>query len=210
MRPTHAIALCAFVACVPASADLEGHTLTAQWIFPNFPDVLETHTILVGDGIELTADDIANDSKFAIDVTGTTVTFLFNAASNWTDVGFNGWRFIDADGTVEEIVGYELTATSPGIGNIQLITPDFNADAVWADFGGMTVVGDGDFVTLTVLFGDDCPADINGDGVLNILDFVAFQAAWQAMDPIGDCDGSGTYNILDFVCYQGVFAQGCP
>jgi hypothetical protein len=55
-----------------------------------------------------------------------------------------------------------------------------------------------------------CAADINADGALNILDFVAFQAAWQNQDPAGDCTGDGVYNILDFVCYQGLFLDGCP
>ena len=54
-----------------------------------------------------------------------------------------------------------------------------------------------------------CAADINGDGVLDVLDFVAFQNAWQAQDPIADCDASGTWDILDFVCYQNLFQQGC-
>ena len=25
-----------------------------------------------------------------------------------------------------------------------------------------------------------------------------------------DCDGNGLLNILDFVCYQGAFTAGCP
>jgi hypothetical protein len=55
-----------------------------------------------------------------------------------------------------------------------------------------------------------CPADCNGDGVLNVLDFVCFQGEWQSQSPAGDCNADGIYNVLDFVCYQGVFQQGCP
>jgi hypothetical protein len=54
-----------------------------------------------------------------------------------------------------------------------------------------------------------CPADVNGDGVLNILDFVAFQLLWQQQDPGADCDRSGAFDVLDFVCYQGLFVAGC-
>jgi hypothetical protein len=57
---------------------------------------------------------------------------------------------------------------------------------------------------------EDCPADFNGDGALNILDFVAFQAAFVAMDPGADCTGEGIFNVLDFVCFQGAFVEGCP
>jgi hypothetical protein len=54
-----------------------------------------------------------------------------------------------------------------------------------------------------------CAADVNGDGDLNILDFVAFQGLFVAGDPAADCDGNGALNILDFVCFQGLFAAGC-
>jgi hypothetical protein len=54
-----------------------------------------------------------------------------------------------------------------------------------------------------------CPADINADGELDILDFIAFQAAWQTQEPIADCDMNRTFNVLDFVCYQQLFQQGC-
>ena len=55
-----------------------------------------------------------------------------------------------------------------------------------------------------------CAADVNGDGALNILDFVAFQNLFKAGDPGADCTGDGALNILDFVCYQAVFGAGCP
>jgi len=57
---------------------------------------------------------------------------------------------------------------------------------------------------------DACPADCDGNGVLNILDFVCFQTEWQNQTELGDCDDNAQFNILDFVCYQGLFQQGCP
>ena len=55
-----------------------------------------------------------------------------------------------------------------------------------------------------------CDADFNGDGSLDILDFVAFQNAFTGGDGAADCDGSGSLNILDFVCFQNLFGTGCP
>jgi plastocyanin len=63
------------------------------------------------------------------------------------------------------------------------------------------------FVTVE---GAGCKADVNGDGVLNILDFVAFQGLFQQADPAADCNEDEVFNILDFVCYQGLFQAGCP
>jgi len=58
---------------------------------------------------------------------------------------------------------------------------------------------------------EECLADCNDDGVLNILDFTCFQAAFQAGDlATADCDGSGSLNILDFTCFQAAFQAGCP
>lgn len=60
------------------------------------------------------------------------------------------------------------------------------------------------------LLGTACLADFNGDGSLDILDFVAFQIAFVAGDPAADCDTNGSFNILDFVCFQQLFQAGCP
>ena len=56
---------------------------------------------------------------------------------------------------------------------------------------------------------DPCTADANGDGALDILDFVAFQQLFLAGDPRADCDADGVLNILDFVCFQLAFVEGC-
>jgi hypothetical protein len=57
--------------------------------------------------------------------------------------------------------------------------------------------------------GGGCAADFNGDGMLNILDFVALQVAFQAGDESADINGDGMLNILDFVAFQGLFQRGC-
>ena len=54
-----------------------------------------------------------------------------------------------------------------------------------------------------------CAADFNGDGALDILDFVALQAAFQAGDGSADINGDGHLDILDFVAFQGLFQGGC-
>ena len=54
-----------------------------------------------------------------------------------------------------------------------------------------------------------CAADVNGDGNLDVLDFVAFQLLWQDGDPAADCDANGEFNVLDFVCFQQLFQAGC-
>jgi uncharacterized membrane protein len=62
------------------------------------------------------------------------------------------------------------------------------------------------------------PCYANCDGsttapILNIADFVCFQAEFAAGDTRADCDHSTSPPILsiaDFVCFQQAFAAGCP
>ncbi|MFI4917437.1 MAG: GC-type dockerin domain-anchored protein [Phycisphaerales bacterium JB060] len=54
-----------------------------------------------------------------------------------------------------------------------------------------------------------CPADIDGDGVLTIFDFLAFQNAFDAGEPIADFDGDGVLTLFDFLAFQNQFDAGC-
>lgn len=55
-----------------------------------------------------------------------------------------------------------------------------------------------------------CAADADGNGVLNILDFQAFQAAFIAGNaPAADIDCDRGLSITDFVAFQSLFGQKC-
>jgi hypothetical protein len=54
-----------------------------------------------------------------------------------------------------------------------------------------------------------CTADINGDGELNIFDFISFQGVFTSGDMAADCNQDGVLNVLDFVCFQSKFLAGC-
>ena len=55
----------------------------------------------------------------------------------------------------------------------------------------------------------DCPADINGDGVLDFFDISAFLAAFASQDPIADMNGDGVIDFFDVSTFLGAFAAGC-
>ena len=100
-----------------------------------------------------------------------------------------------------------------GLDDIRTVA-DFEIDGRLTDSGQVLVLvtfADETEAVLRVTLGDEgCLADFNGDGVLNVLDFVAFQTAFVAHVPKADCDGNGQFQILDFVCYQIAFFTGCP
>jgi len=54
-----------------------------------------------------------------------------------------------------------------------------------------------------------CRADFDGNGVLNIFDFLAFQNAFSAGNLRADFDGDGSLSIFDFLAFQNEFAAGC-
>ncbi len=54
-----------------------------------------------------------------------------------------------------------------------------------------------------------CRADFDGNGTLDIFDFLAFQNAFSAGDLAADFDGSGTLDIFDFLAFQNEFTAGC-
>lgn len=57
---------------------------------------------------------------------------------------------------------------------------------------------------------DPCPADLNGDGVLNFFDISDFIAAFNAGDPSADLDANGSLNFFDISLYIAAFNAGCP
>ncbi len=56
---------------------------------------------------------------------------------------------------------------------------------------------------------DACRADLDGDGVLTIFDFLAFQNLFDSGDVAADFDGDGELTIFDFLAFQNEFDAGC-
>jgi uncharacterized protein (TIGR03118 family) len=54
-----------------------------------------------------------------------------------------------------------------------------------------------------------CYADQNGDGALDLFDFLAFVNAFEANDAGADCDADGALNLFDFLCFTNAFNAGC-
>ena len=54
-----------------------------------------------------------------------------------------------------------------------------------------------------------CRADLDGDGVLTIFDFLAFQTAFGTGDLAADFDGDGELTVLDWLAFLAAFDAGC-
>jgi len=65
------------------------------------------------------------------------------------------------------------------------------------------------FEAVSAAIGAGCRADIDGDGSLTLFDFLAFQNAFDAGDPVADFDGDGSLTLFDFLEFQNEFDAGC-
>jgi hypothetical protein len=55
----------------------------------------------------------------------------------------------------------------------------------------------------------DCPADLNGDGMLDFFDVSLFLGAYQSMDPLADINGDGLLDFFDVSAFLIAFNAGC-
>jgi len=62
----------------------------------------------------------------------------------------------------------------------------------------------------SILSAPACPADLNGDGLLNFFDVSAFLAAFTANDPVADFTDDGQWNFFDVSAFLNAFTAGCP
>lgn len=107
---------------------------------------------------------------------------------------------------------FELTAAE--------LTPVAAADAEFGDYdedgdldillaGSDTANGVGT-TAFTLIYRNDGTgslADMNGDGLLDILDFVAFQQLFQDGHGDADMNADGVHDILDFIAFQDAFVN---
>jgi hypothetical protein len=80
--------------------------------------------------------------------------------------------------------------------------PGGSMTQLWNDVGW-------EYMSLGFIVEHECPADFNGDGILNSLDFIAFLNAFTSGDPSADFNLDGSVNSLDFIAFLNVFVAGC-
>ena len=106
-----------------------------------------------------------------------------------------GWHTIDAGGGSSAAGAFQLSGT---IGQ---------HDAGVMSGGGFTLTG-GFWSGAPEA---SCYADCDGNGSLDIFDFLCFQNSFVAGDPYAcDCDPNPACDIFDFLCFQTAFVAGCP
>jgi hypothetical protein len=57
--------------------------------------------------------------------------------------------------------------------------------------------------------GPDCYADYDGNGALDLFDFLAYVNAFNAGEDNADCTEDGARDLFDFLCFVNAFNAGC-
>jgi len=155
-----------------ASAQLTGYTLTAEWWYPDQGVVLESHDIVVSDGLELGTDEMQNSASHEIDVGRDYVEFRFVGDTFWTDRPFNGWAFTDTMGVLPPFRGYTVDSFSSGLTGVNGIVFGFTDDQFWASFSALEVT-QGDWLRLALdvepIGTPYCSTNVNSTGVAGAL-----------------------------------------
>jgi len=108
----------------------------------------------------------------------------------------------------------ELVEEMNGIGKQRLRKGSSAYDSFWflhdeIDWLSTTLPDSDIGVRLASIAEIPCAADVNGDGALDMLDFIAFQTLFLTGDVLADFDADNELTIFDFVALQQAFAQGC-
>lgn len=101
-----------------------------------------------------------------------------------------------------------------GLADIPGFTPNdqFRIRFLVSDLGSGSVIEAGidAFELLTYACDGGCPADLTGDGVLDLNDVQAFITAFTTQDLIADLTGDGILDLDDVQAFIQAFVAGCP
>jgi len=200
---------------VGASADSDGgFQRGAVWVlFLDTDGTVKSHQ-KISDTEGGFTGDLQNYDNFGFslaslgDLDGDGVGDLAVGTGNWiTEWGAVWVLFLNTNGTVKS---YQKISDTEGGFTGTLIGGDWFGCSL-ASLGDLDGDGRGDLAVgaygdgdgaVWVLFLDGvsaCPEDINGDGLIDVLDLLAVLSAWGTSDPDADVTGDGIVDVLDLI-----------
>ncbi len=145
--------------------------------------------------------------RFSVWMTGTApdsmnIEFTGDLGLNWTQIA----SITSTNGQWQEM-SFDIDTLNPLTNLIQMRVSVTDAGADTTVEGGFDAFSVASEVCNQ---GSGCPADIDGNGVLDFFDVSAFLSAYGAMDPSADFDGNGSFDFFDVSGFLAAFADGCP
>ena len=124
----------------------------------------------------------------------------------FSDDGGSTWSL--AENVADTPEGWVTAALR--VSDVVDITDQFRVRFSATDNPNDSVTEAGQDAFRVIVAGDPvCRADLDGNGELNIFDFLEFQNLFGAGDLRADFDDNGELNIFDFLAFQNEFSAGC-
>jgi hypothetical protein len=103
---------------------------------------------------------------------------------------------------------WTVVETFPGVVGPNLTSGDVAGSCnIWG--AGRQLVN-GELRSFTArMVGEVCIPDLNGDGVLDLFDFLTFTNLFNAGDPLADFNSDGVFDLFDFLAFVNAFNDGC-
>ncbi len=137
------------------------------------------------------------------------VSISDNDGASWTTVETVGPAGPETAG------GWVLHAFD--VGELVSLTSQVRMRFVASDVGALSIVEAAidDFTVVTVTCDATCPADVNGDGAVNVLDLIDLLLCFglpadPPCDAGQDVNGDGSVNVLDLIDLLLEFGNACP
>jgi hypothetical protein len=113
-------------------------------------------------------------------------------------------RRFDSEGMVTAPYSVAISRAdinSDGSHDLILQHPILDQFAPWVECGAIVLLGEP----------SACPADLNGDGLLNVFDLAAYLDLFSSGQPPADLAAPpGVFNFFDVAAYLQAFGAGCP
>jgi len=184
-----------------------GRVILSTWflIYAETPGLFEAFGATGGTSISLGTNFVDTTGTVSADAVFDSVTMpWFDWQDAWGSDGVSFDILPDTEGlaTVSDATGPVKILANDGrtIATFLMDVWDGSTEAerVWENMMNLVLGG-----------APSCRADMDMDGSLTIFDFLAFQNAFDAGDPIADFDGDGSLTIFDFLAFQNEFDLGC-
>ena len=100
------------------------------------------------------------------------------------------------------------------VASATIYSGDLPIDSIGLENGGGDIVAMDDFI-----FGEpvnitecspDCPADLTGDGILDLGDLTVFVIAFSSQDLAADLNADGLLDLSDIQIFVQAYVDGCP
>jgi hypothetical protein len=114
--------------------------------------------------------------------------------------------YTGACGALTEIACNDDAPAGPCAGTLQsFVAPRVTAGATYTIrvSGFNAAVGSG---TLHITC---CRVDMNGDGAVNVADYLAFLSLYSAGNAAADVNGDGQINVADYLAFLSLYSSGC-